>query len=105
MTSKFIKQNTQPLTISKRIFDNIIKVCSGEKVPPTPQTGKSFYIAEGVQVGDMVGTEFGVYVILLHIRGKKFKGRRTQGNQEAYFFVKDYGQNAISFCNAKIENE
>jgi len=93
------------LPIPKKIFENILKVCTGEKVPQTPHTGKGYFIAEGVAVGDMVGTEYGVYVILQHIRGKKFKGKRTKGGQEAYFIVRDYSQNALVFCNVKIENE
>jgi hypothetical protein len=105
MQSKFIKTNSVYSNIPKKLFHNILKVCNGEKVPPTPQTGKAYYIADGVTVGDMVETEYGVYVILQHIRGAKFKGRRTQGNQEAYFFVRDYSQNALVFCNAQIEVE
>lgn len=93
------------LPIAKKTFETILKVCTGEKVPPTPQTGKGFFIAEGVQVGDMVGTEYGVYVVLQHIRGKKFKGKRTKGGQEAYFIVREYSQNALVFCNMKIEKE
>ncbi len=91
------------ISIPQKIQDNILRVYSGETPPKVAETGKTFHIADGVRVGDIVGTEFGIYQIDRWLGGRKYKGRLVDSTKDAYFVEREYSQNALTFANAKKE--
>ena len=92
------------MAISKRIKDNIVKVFSGEMPPKPVEMRKVFYVSSEVRLGDVVGTEYGIYLIDRQLNERKFKGRLTDATKDAYFIVRDDRQNALTFANAKKES-